>query len=133
MSEATIRTQIAVFLDNVPGMLARLCDLLVAAEINILALTVSDTVDHSVVRFVPDKPAEAIHRLGEAGMLVVERDVVAVEAANQPGALHQIANRLADAGINIEYLYGTGLPGAERGLIVFRTSDVEKARELLTS
>jgi hypothetical protein len=43
-------TQLAVFLANRPGALARVCDALAKAGINIYALATSDTVDHSVVR-----------------------------------------------------------------------------------
>lgn len=129
---ASIQTQIAVFLDNVPGMLAELCDILAAGKINILALTVSDTVDHAVVRMVVDKPAEAIHRLGEVGTLVVERDVVMMEVDNKAGVLQGVAKRLAAAGINIEYLYGTAIPKGRRGVLVLRVSNPEKAVRLLS-
>jgi len=39
-------TQLATFLSNRPGALARVCDALAKAEINIHALATSDTVDH---------------------------------------------------------------------------------------
>lgn len=130
---ASIQTQIAVFLDNKPGMLADLCRILSEAGVNIVAFTVSDTVDHAVVRMIVDKPAEALHLFGEHGMLVVERDVVLAEVENRPGQLLEIATRLSKAGINIEYAYGTGVEVAKRGLLVFRTSDPEKAVQVLSS
>jgi hypothetical protein len=129
---ASLHTQIAVFLDNVPGMLADLCGILLEGGINILAVSVSDTVDHSVVRMVVDKPANAIHRLGDVGTLVVERDVVLVEVDNRPGVLKEVAAKLAAAGINIEYLYGTALESGGRGTLVLRTSDSETAVQLLS-
>jgi len=128
---AEIRTQIAVFMDNIPGMLANLCDVLLQGNINILALTVSDTVDHAVVRMIVDKPADAIHRLGEAGMLAVEKEVVIVGVANRPGALREVADTLAKAGINIEYSYGTAPEKAETGVLVLRTSDPGKTVAVL--
>ena len=45
-------TQLAIFLSNRPGALARVCDELAKAEINIHALTISDTVDHAMIRMV---------------------------------------------------------------------------------
>src|ERR1700747_3622265 len=47
-----ITTQLALFLANKPGTLAAVCDALAAEEINIYGLTISDTVDHAVVRMV---------------------------------------------------------------------------------
>src|SRR5262252_6298375 len=89
-------TQLAVFLSNKPGALARVCDALAKANINIHALATSDTVDHSVVRMVVSDPTKALMLLGEAGVLAIENDVLMIKTANQPGVLATIADRLAE-------------------------------------
>jgi len=124
-------TQLAVFLANRPGALARVCEALANAQINIHALATSDTVDHSVVRMVVSDPTKALMLLGEAGVLALETEVLMIETASEPGALAKIAERLAEAEINIEYAYLAGGRGAEKGLIVLRPSDVEKAQAVL--
>jgi hypothetical protein len=124
-------TQLAVFLANRPGALARVCEALANAEINIHALATSDTVDHSVVRMVVSDPAKALMLLGEAGVLALETEVLMIETASEPGVLAKIAERLAEAEINIEYAYLAGGRGAQKGLIVLRPSDVEKAQAVL--
>jgi len=100
-----ITKQLAVFLDNRPGMLARVCDALSEAKINIYAVTTSDTVDHSVIRMVVSDPRRAMLVFEERGTLVVEDDVLMIEGDNKPGSLAEIAHKLADAKINIEYCY----------------------------
>ena len=80
-------TQLAVFLSNKPGALARVCDALAKADINIHALATSDTVDHSVVRMVVSDPTRALMLLGEAGVLALENDVLMIESDNHPGTL----------------------------------------------
>jgi hypothetical protein len=124
-------TQLAIFLANRPGALARVCEALANAEINIHALATSDTVDHSVVRMVVSDPTKALMLLGEAGVLALETEVLMIETASEPGVLTKIAERLAEAEINIEYAYLAGGRGAEKGLIVLRPSDVEKAQAVL--
>ncbi|HET9417877.1 MAG TPA: ACT domain-containing protein [Chthoniobacterales bacterium] len=124
-------TQLAVFLANRPGALTRVCAALAQAGINVHALTTSDTVDHSVVRMVVSDPTKALMLLGEAGALALEADVLMIEGENQPGVLERIAARLAEARVNIEYLYLASSPKAERGLLVLRPSDVEKAQRVL--
>jgi hypothetical protein len=124
-------TQLAVFLANRPGALARVCEALANAEINIHALATSDTVDHSVVRMVVSDPTKALMLLGEAGVLALETEVLMIETASEPGVLTKIAERLAEAEINIEYAYLAGGREAEKGLIVLRPSDVEKAQTAL--
>jgi hypothetical protein len=124
-------TQLAVFLSNRPGALARVCEALAKAEINIHALAISDTVDHSVVRMVVSDPMKALMLLGEAGVLALENDVVLIEGDNTPGMLAKIAERLAQAEVNIEYIYLAANPTAERGIMILRPSDVEKALRAL--
>jgi hypothetical protein len=124
-------TQLAIFLANRPGALARVCEALANAEINIHALATSDTVDHSVVRMVVSDPTKALMLLGEAGVLALETEVLMIETASEPGVLTKIAERLAEAEINIEYAYLAGGRGAQKGLIVLRPSDVEKAQSVL--
>ena len=124
-------TQLAIFLANRPGALARVCEALANAQINIHALATSDTVDHSVVRMVVSDPTKALMLLGEAGVLALETEVLMIETASEPGVLTKIAERLAEAEINIEYAYLAGGRGAEKGLIVLRPSDVEKAQTAL--
>ena len=124
-------TQLAVFLANRPGALARVCEALAQAEVNIHALATSDTVDHSVVRMVVSDPTKALMLLGEAGVLALESDVLTIETENKPGVLATIAERLAKAEVNIEYAYLAAPPEAAKGLIILRPSDVEKAQKAL--
>src|SRR5512140_3497099 len=124
-------TQLAVFLATRPRALARVCEALAKAEININALATSDTVDHTVVRMVVSDPTKALMLLGEAGVLALETDVLTIETASQPGVLAKIAERLAEAEVKIEYTYLADGRGAERGLIILWPSDVEKARRVL--
>src|SRR5204863_8785800 len=124
-------TQLAVFLANRPGALARVCEALAKAEINIHALATSDTVDHTVVRMVVSDPTKALILLGEAGTLALETEVLMIETASQPGVLAKIAERLAEIEVNIEYAYLAGGRDVEKGLIVLRPSDVGKAKRAL--
>src|SRR5438093_13416798 len=118
-------TQLAVFLANRPGALARVCDALAKAEITIHALATSDTVDHTVVRMLVSDPTKALMLLGEGGALALETEVLMIETAHQPGVLANIAERLAEAGANIEYVYLAVGRGLGHGLIVLRRVVVE--------
>lgn len=125
MGEMKIEAQLAVFLDNRPGTLSRTCRALAAADINILALSVVDAVDHAIVRMVVDRPKEAEHVLSQLHALVQRRDVLVLRVPNKTGTLAEIAERLAQAGINLEYAYCTALPGQPDGGLVLRTNDLE--------
>jgi hypothetical protein len=128
-----IAKQLAIFLDNRPGMLARVADALAEAKINIFAITTSDTVDHSVIRLVVSDYRRALHVFEERGTLVVEDDVLMFEGSNRPGEMARIAHKLADAKINIEYCYSATPPRAKQGLLILRVSNPAKALKVLNS
>jgi len=127
-----IAKQLSVFLANKPGMLADVCDELAKADINIFALTISDTADHSVVRMVVSDTERALSIFEERGVLVVASKVLLIENSNKPGALARIATRLAKAKINIEYAYLATSPGAKTGLLILRAHDTKRALKVLS-
>jgi len=128
-----IGKQLAIFLDNRPGMLARVADALAEAKINIYAITTSDTVDHSVIRLVVSDSRRALHVFEAHGTLVIEDDVLMVEGSNKPGELAQLAHKLAAARINIEYCYSATPAEAKKGLMILRVSNAAKALKVLNS
>ena len=123
--------QLSVFLANKPGTLADVCDALAGANINIFALTISDTADHSVVRMVLSDPRRALAIFEERGVLAIESKVLMIENSNKPGSLGRIAAKLADAKINIEYAYLATSPGAKTGLLIIRADDPKRALRVL--
>lgn len=133
MNSVRIVEQLAIFIANKPGTLAEVCDALAEDKINIYGLTVSDTVDHAVVRMVVSDTRRAIALLEAHGTLVVENDVVMIENDNRPGGLSRIAKALSAAKVNIEYAYLASMPTAKKGLLILRASDVKKALKVLSA
>ena len=128
-----IRKQLSIFLKNAPGVLAKLSSDMADHKIDILGMTVSDTVDHAVVRLMVSDPDKAMDVLESAGMLVVESEVLLVELTNRRGALEDFAQRLAKAKINIEYAYGTVGMREKKGVLIVRVSDTKRAIKVLRS
>ena len=124
-------TQIAVFLDNRLGALARVCEALSEAGINICALTTSDTIDHTVLRMVVSDADKALDLFEERGTLAVDDKVLMLDATNEPGSLGGIARKLSEAKINIEYCYCAADEETKRGALIIRVSDVEGALKVL--
>ncbi|HVY69895.1 MAG TPA: ACT domain-containing protein [Verrucomicrobiae bacterium] len=128
-----IAKQLAIFLDNRPGTLARLCDALAEAKVNIFAITTSDTVDHIVVRLVLSDPRKALGVFQERNVLAVATEVLMIDGDNKPGSLARIARKLAAAKINIEYCYCATSPDAKKGLLILRASNTRKALKVLNT
>jgi hypothetical protein len=129
--------QLSLVLENVPGSLAQVCLLLANSGVNIQALSIADMVDTGELRLVVDNWKRAKALLEEAGHDVLESEVILAEMKNTPGALADIARRLAVANVNIEYFYAHySAPlagGADRGRVlgVMKVSDTARALEAL--
>jgi hypothetical protein len=128
-----LATQLSLFLENRPGTLARVCEALAEAKINIYAISTSDTVDHIVVRMVLSDAKKALLIFEERGSLALATEVIMIDGSNKPGSLAEIAEKLGDAKVNIEYAYCATSPNAQKGLLVLRTSDSKKAMKVLNS
>jgi hypothetical protein len=122
----TIQKQLSFLLDNRPGTLARTCEALAKQRINLVALAIVETIDHAIVRLIVDDTAKAEQVLAQLPTTVQTRDVLVTDLPHdQPGVLAGIAQKLAAAGINIEYAYCTSPAAPGAGRLVLRTSDIE--------
>ena len=126
-----VEKQLSIFLENRPGGLAKICGTLSEAGINIMALTIHDTVDHAIVRLLADRPVKALLILEQLGLYLLESDVIVMELPNRPGALGEVARKLARADINIEYAYCSATEHQVAGCLILRTDEPERTLELL--
>ena len=125
-------TQISVSLDNVPGKLLDVSQILGAEGINIRAISVADTSDMSTVRFVSDDPKKTVNVLKSHGYSVKETDVIAVEIPDHPGGMQAILKPLKRADINVLYLYPyLGRGESEQAIVIVGVNKTEEAIEVL--
>lgn len=123
--------QLTVAIENQPGRLASIGRTLAEHGINIKDLSVNDTVEQGVVRLVASDPARARQLLTDAGLYVIEAEVLAVDLSDIPGALARVSQALADAGINIEYAYGSEDPSEQKLRLILKVSNLARASEVL--
>lgn len=114
-----IRQQLSIFVENEPGVLARVARALADGGVNLRAMSVSDNADDAVLRIVVDDERKATDVLERDGALCVARDVVEVELPDKPGALAGVAEVLAAKNINVSYAYGSG-GGAGKACLYLR-------------
>lgn len=132
-SVASIRIveQLALFVDNRVGVLATVCDALMQERIHIYALSMSDTIDHAVVRMIVSDSRRALAIFESHGMLVFESDVLMIECENNRVGLPEIMKSLAEKKVNIEYCYLASLPVAEKNLLILRVQPLKKVMRFL--
>jgi hypothetical protein len=127
------QTQFSVFLVNKPGVLASVTAELTRAKVNVIALTLMDSMEHGVLRLVCDDAAKAREVLARTHDRWTETDVLILELRNEPGAFAGVAQKLADEHINISYAYVTAGAKGGRTTAVFKVADMKKAKKVLES
>ena len=126
-----VRTQLTALLPNRPGMLTRLCEALSSHKINIVALSVVDTSDQSLVRMLCNNVREARRVMDTIGVPYGEAEVFALSMSNVPGALAKTASKLSRAKVNIDYLYASTGARTTKGVVVIGVSNLKRARKAL--
>jgi hypothetical protein len=125
--------QLSVFLENRPGHLSHVCDVLTAAKINIATLTLADTREFGILRLILREWQKAKEALEAAGFVVNTTDVMALEVPDRPGGLESILKHAEAVGLSVEYLYAFALRQGENALIVIRFDDMARATEVLAA
>lgn len=124
--------QISVFVENKPGALAQITAELSAGGVNMRALSIAETHDFGVLRFIADDEDRAAAVLREAGHILSLTPVLAVVLRDEPGSFAQTLAILAEAGIDVEYTYAFLTPRPGTACMIFRVQDNAAAEQILT-
>ena len=114
--------QLTVSLENRPGTLAHMAKVLADAKVNIIAPLNSTAGAQGSAQVLVDNVNKAKKALGEAGLSYTEGTLEQVELANKPGALAELAGKLAKKGVNIDCAYATMPKGAKKAVVVLALS-----------
>jgi hypothetical protein len=130
MAKTTKMKQLSFSLPNRIGLLSELSSFLTAAKINIEAICAYGMGDEGYFMIVTDNNAKAKKVISQMGAEVKVEEVIAVEMPNKVGQLRQAAKRISDAGVDIDYVYGSPVQG--KMTVIFKTADEKKALKALT-
>ena len=122
--------QLSVFIENREGRLEKVLDTLKKSDINIISLSLADTADYGLLRLIVSNPELGKDTLRKNGFSAMLTDVMAIKLSHQVGQLQELLLVICKASINIEYMYALCW-GKDDASIILKTSDVDKAVELL--
>ena len=122
--------QISVFLENKPGRLARVAEVLRDNRVNIRALTIADTSDFGILRMIVNKPEVALQVLKQAGFTVKQNVILGVEIDDREGVLYDIMHLCDQRALNVEYTYSFVEQSSKRAILFLRFEDPDKAIEV---
>ncbi len=127
-------TQVSVFVENRPGRLATLLEALASNDLSIRALSIADSSDYGIVRMILSDTDNGLKVIRDAGLVADTSEVLRAEVPDRPGGLlEKVVRPLANARINIEYIYAFVDQPLETAVVVMKVNDLDRAEAVLGS
>lgn len=122
--------QLSVFIENREGRLQEVLDVLKKSNVNIVSLSLADTSDYGLLRLLVNDPKAGKEALSANGFSAMLTDVLGIRLSHRVGQLQELLEVICKASISIEYMYALST-GTDDASVVIKTSDLEKAADLL--
>ncbi len=123
--------QLSLFVENQPGSLSKVCQVLKENRINISTLSLADTREYGILRLLIQEHDRARVVLEKAGYVVKVTDVLALTVPDHPGGLADTLAILDKHALSVEYMYAFTYGRSNKAIIVFRFENPDKAVEQL--
>ncbi len=108
--------QVTIFLENRPGRIKSVADILLENKLNVWAFTIQDRGEFGLMKVIVDKPKQAHLALVEKGFACAIREVVAISAKDKTGNLEKLTRTLLENEVNIADAYGFVSPHDRQGM-----------------
>lgn len=125
--------ELRVFVENKPGKLSKIAELLGNAGIDLLALELADEGQFGVFKLLAAEPDRAKQVLADANMTVAFNEVAIIEIPDQPGGLVRLAKAMDKADLNISDAYGCILERGKRAVFVVKGDNLEAIEQAAAS
>lgn len=123
--------QFSVFAENRLGRLYDLTALLKQNDVHVIGMTVLDTTDSAIVRFIVDDPDKARELMISNDFPYVECDILAVEISDE-SQLNGVLAALFEAEINVHYVYAFIKRPEGRAALATNTEDEDVAAQAIS-
>ncbi|MBQ6950499.1 MAG: ACT domain-containing protein [Clostridia bacterium] len=126
--------QISVFVENKPGKMQHLTEVLAQNNVDMRALSLAETSDFGIVRIIVDDVYAASTILKEEGFIHSVTKVLGVSIPDEPGGLNKVLKVLTEAQINVEYMYAfLGGKDVDHAYMIFKVEDRKAAVSALAA
>ena len=125
--------QISIFIENKPGRLAEITDIIAKNNINLRALSIADTANFGILRIIAEEASKAEKILKDNGIAVSITSVISICVQDRPGGLAEILKKLAEHNIDVGYMYAFVSKQSGEAYVIMRIEEDFRAMEILTN
>ena len=131
MAKANKVKQLRFSLPSKVGLLSEVSSFITAAKINIEGICAYEMGEQGIFMLITDNNTKAKKVLSAMGAEIATEEIVTVEMPNRLGELQKVAKKISDAGIDIQYIYGSPVKG--KMTIVLKTANDKKVIKVLNA
>lgn len=127
--------QISVFLENTPGALREMTELLGKGGVDLLALSIADTQNFGIVRLIVNSEQidPAVEMLKKGGYIAKVNHVICAEVPDRPLGLCELLAIIEQAGLSVEYMYSLQRnSGDGNAHMILRLNDGKRAAQIFS-
>lgn len=133
IQDSYMETQFSIFMVNKPGILSQVLGEIAKAKLNIVAMTMMDSVEHGVMRLVASNNKKAKSVLDSLNLKYSETTVLCLRMDNKSGSLAEATEKLAKEHVNISYAYCTAGGRGGRATGVLKVANVKRAVKIFVT
>ena len=125
--------QISVFLENTPGSLREMTELLGRGGVDLLALSLADTQNFGIVRLIvhSEQIDPAVALLKQNGYIARVNHVICAAVPDRPLGLCELLSIIEQAGLSVEYMYSfLRKAGNGKAHMILRLNDGARAAQV---
>ena len=115
------------------GLLEEICKSISESGVNIRAICAYVVDDKALFRIVTSDNTKTKEILEANNYSVEKKEVVIVELPDKVGELYNLASKVKDAGVDLNYIYGTTVAPQENAILVLSSNNNEKVLDLLSA
>lgn len=123
--------QISVFMENKPGHLSQLIQILDDHGLRVLALSIADTSDFGILRMLVRDADRAYQVLADQGMTASLTKVICARLSKEKGSLASLLASLHQQDINVEYMYPFLAGDKDKPILALKVENIRDAEEKL--
>lgn len=124
--------QISIFVENKPGRVKEITNILKDNSIDICAISIADTKDFGILRLIVNEPERTCRILKESEFTVTITDVLAVKFEDKPGGLSKVMDTLFENSISVEYMYAFFSRMEGQASVILRVNDCQETADTLS-